>query len=177
MADALGAVELAHVLHNLQAPLIVEVHIDIGHLGALRRKEPLEHQAVGERVERGDVHGVGHEGAGGRAAAGAHADAVLLGPLDVLLDDEEVVGEALGADDVVLVVEAVEDVPAADLDVSPVLAVADGQALLALLAEALLGGLPLAQARELGQVHVRPVELVVALCRDLERVVDDLGGP
>ena len=177
VADALGAVELAHVLHDLQAPLIVEVHIDIGHLGALRREEPLEHQAVGERVEGGDVHGVGDEGSGGRAASRAHADAVVLCPLHVLLHDEEVVGEALGADDVVLVVQAVQDVPTADLHVLPVLAVADGQALLALLAEALLGGLPLAQARELGQVHVRPVQLVVALGRHLEGVVDDLGAP
>ena len=44
--DLLGAVELADVLHHLQAPLIVEVHIDIGHLGTFGREEPLEHEAV-----------------------------------------------------------------------------------------------------------------------------------
>lgn len=49
VGDLLGAVELANVLHDLEAPLIVEVHIDIGHLGTLRGQEPLEHQAVLER--------------------------------------------------------------------------------------------------------------------------------
>ena len=177
MAHALGAVELAHVLHDLEAPLVVEVHIDIGHLGALDGEEPLEHEAVLERVEGGDVHGVGDDGAGGRATARPHADAVLLGPAHVLLHDEEVVGEALGADDVVLELEALEHVDAGDRDVAPVGAVAAREALLALLAEALLGGLAGVEQRELGQVHVRPVELVAALGRDLEGVVERFGTP
>jgi hypothetical protein len=57
------------------------------------------------------------------------------------------------------------------------LAVALGKALLALLAEALLCRLAGAQARVLGQVHVGPVELVVALVGNLERGVAGLGAP
>lgn len=95
MSYLLGAVELANVLHDLEAPLIVEVHIDIGHLGTLRGQEPLEHQAVLERVERGDVHGVGDDSAGGRATAGADADAIVLGPLHVLGNNQKVGGKAL----------------------------------------------------------------------------------
>ena len=177
VAHALGAVELAHVLHDLEAPLVVEVHIDIGHLGAFDGEEPLEHEAVLERVEGGDVHGVGDDGAGGRATARPHADAVLLGPAHVLLHDEEVVGEALGADDVVLELEALEHVDARDGDVAPVGAVPPLEARLALLAEALLRGLAGIEQRELGQVHVRPVELVAALGRDLEGVVERFGTP
>ncbi len=85
--------------------------------------------------------------------------------------------EALLGDDLVLVLEAVLDVPAADGEVAPVLAVALGQALLALLAEALVRRLARAEARVLGQVHVRPVKLVVALVGDLERGVARLGTP
>ena len=177
MADALGAVELADVLHDLEAALIVEVHVDIGHLGALRGEEALEHEAVVERVEGGDVHRVGHDGAGGGPSARAHADAVALCPAHVLLDDQEVVGEALLADDLVLVLEALADVLAADLELAPVLAVALGQPRLALLAEPLLRGLAGVEVRELGQVHVRPVELKAALLGHLERVVNHLGGP
>ncbi len=157
--------------------LVVEVHVDIGHLGALRREEPLEHEAVLERVEVRDVHGVRDDGASGGATARANADAVVLGPLHVVLDDEEVVGEALLGDDLVLVLEAVLDVPATNGEVAPVLAVALGKALLALLAEALIRRLAGAKARVLGQVHVGPVKLVVALVGNLERGVAGLGAP
>ena len=177
VADTLGAVELADVLHDLEAALVVEVHVDIGHLGALRGEEALEHEAVLERVEGGDVHRVGHDGAGRRSSARPHADAVSLGPAHVLLDDQEVVGEALLADDLVLVLKALLDVLAADGELAPVLAVALGQPRLALLAEALLRGLAGVEVRELGEVHVRPVELVAALIGHLERVVDDLRAP
>ena len=177
VADAVSTVELADMLDDLEPSLIVEVHIDIRHLRALEGQEPLEHEAVLQGVEGRDVHGVGNDGAGRRATAGSHADAVLLGPPDVLLDDQEVVGEALGADDVVLVLEALADVDAVHGLAVPVITVAHGQSRLALGAEPLLGGLSLLEVREFGQEHRRPVELVVALGRDLERVVAGLGAP
>ena len=177
LAHVVLAVDVAHVLQDVLEVLVVEVHVDIGHLGALRREEPLKHEAVLERVEVRDVHGVRDDGAGGRSAAWSHANAVVLGPLHVVLHDEEVVREALLGDDLVLVLEAVLDVPATDGEVAPVLAVALGKALLALLTKALVSRLPRAQARVLGQVHVGPVELVVALVGNLERGVAGLGAP
>ena len=148
MGDLLGAVELANVLHDLEAPLIVEVHIDIGHLGTLRGQEPLEHQAVLERVKRGDVHGVGDDSAGGRATAGADADAVVLSPLHVLGDDQKVGGKALVADDLVFVLKALFDVDAADLARGPVVTVVLAQAFLALAAELALVRLAGIEQRE-----------------------------
>ena len=177
LADAVLAVHLAHVGEDVLEVLVVEVHVDVGHLGALGREEALEHEAVLERVEGGDVHGVGDDGPGGGAAARAHADAVVLGPLHVVLDDEEVVGEALVADDLVLVLEALTHVDAADDHVLPVVAVALSEAALALLPEARLGRLALAKSGVLGQVHVGPVDLEVALGGDLEGVVAGLGDP
>ena len=177
LADAVLAVELAHVREDVLEVLVVEVHIDIGHLGTLRREESLEHEAVLERVEVGDVHRVRDDCACGGATARSDADALVLRPLDVVLDDEEVVGEALVDDDAGLVLVALLDVDATDRDVTPVVAVAAGEALLALLAEALVGRLALAKPWELGQEHGVPVELVVALLGDLEGVVAGLGAP
>ena len=177
LADVVLAVDLADVLQDVLEVLVVEVHVDIGHLGALGREETLKHQAVLERVEVGDVHRVGDDGARSRASARADADAVVLGPLHVILHDQEVVGKALVADDLVLVLEAILDVLAADRKVAPVVAVALGQALLALLAEACLRRLPRPKPREAGQVHLGPVDLVIALGGDLERVVAGLGNP
>ena len=177
LAHVVLAVDVTNVLEHVLKVLIVEVHVDIGHLGTLRREEPLEHQAVLERIEVRDVHGVRDDCAGGGTAPRAYADAVVLRPLHVVLDDEEVVREALLRDDLVLVLEAVLHVPVAYGEVAPVLAVAPREALLALLAEALLGGLPGTKPRVLRQVHARPVELVVALVRNLERGVRRLGAP
>ena len=176
VGDFLGAVELANVLHDLEAPLIVEVHIDIGHLGTLRGQEPLEHQAVLERVERGDVHGVGDDSAGGRATAGADADAVVLGPLHVLGDDEEVGGKALVANDLVFVLKALFDVDATDLARGPVVTIVLAQALLALAAELALVRLAGIEQWEARQDDGVPVQLDVALVGDLERVVAGLGA-
>ena len=176
VGDLLGAVELANVLHDLEAPLIVEVHIDIGHLGTLRGQEPLEHQAVLERVERGDVHGVGDDSAGGRATAGADADAVVLGPLHVLGNDQKVGGKALVADDLVFVLKALFDVDATDLARGPVVTVVLAQALLALAAELALVRLAGIEQREARQDDGVPVQLNVALVGDLERVVAGLGA-
>ena len=100
------AVHVLDVVDDLFAAALLEVDVDIGHLHALGREEALEQQAVGQRVERGDVHGVGHDGACGRAAARPHADALAARPLDVLLHDEEVRREALLDDDAHLVVGA-----------------------------------------------------------------------
>ena len=162
------------MLHNFQTTLIVEVHIDIGHLGTLRGQEPLEHQAVLQRVKRGDVHGVGNDGARGRATARANADAVFLGPFNVLGNDQKVGGKALVADNLVFVFEALLDGNAVDGACLPILAVILAQALLALTAKLTLVRLARVEQREARQDDGIPVKLNVALLGDLERVVDSL---
>ena len=107
--DALRAVDVAAVLDDIQPALIVEVHVDIGHLRALGRQEALEDQVVGKRVEGRDVERIADDRASRRATPRPHANAVLLGPARELLHDEEVRREALRADNLVLVLEAVDD--------------------------------------------------------------------
>ena len=71
---------------------MAEVDVDIGHGDALGIEEALEEQDVLEGIDVGDLHGIGDEGAGGGAAAGADGDAVVAGVLDEVPDDEEVAG-------------------------------------------------------------------------------------
>ncbi len=84
---------------------VAEIDVEIGHGHALGVEEALEEQAVLQRIDVGDLEAVGHEGARARAPARAHGDAVLLGVMDEVPDDEEVAGEAHGGDDGKLVLE------------------------------------------------------------------------
>ena len=100
LGDALVAVLLRDVLDDLAAAPVVEVDVEVGHRDAVGVEEPLEQQPVLEGIEVGDAHRVRGHRAGAGAAAGADADAVLLGPVDEVRDDEEVAGEAHLHDDV-----------------------------------------------------------------------------
>ena len=164
MRDLFGAVDVAAVLDDVQAPLIVEVHIDIGHLGALWREEALEEQVVFERVETRDAEGVRHDGARGRTAARPHADPVLACPVGKLLHDQEVGREALLADDLVLVLEALDDVHALG-QISVALLEAAQRHLL----EQRLVGLVFFEERVARQDDVAELDGDVALVRNLER--------
>ena len=135
------AIDVLDVIDDLFAAPLLEVDVDIGHLHALGREESLEHEAVGHGVKVGDAHGVGHDGAGGRAAARAHADALAARPFDVLLHDEEIGREALLDDDAHLVVGLLL------LALGHRGAVALLQALLHALAEPRLLGLALGQGK------------------------------
>ena len=103
LGDPLLAVLLGGVADHVGAPALVEVHVDVGHGHALGVEEPLEQQAVLDRVELGDAQRVGDERAGRGAATRADPDPVLLGVADEVGDDQEVAGEAHLADDADLV--------------------------------------------------------------------------
>ena len=94
---------LGHVPDHVGPPTLVEVDVDVGHGHALGVEEPLEDQAVHQRVEVGDAHRVGDDRAGRGAAARAHRDAVVLRPHDEVRDHQEVGREPHLADDVDLV--------------------------------------------------------------------------
>ena len=103
LRDALLAVLLGGVADHVGAATLIEVDIDVGHGDALRVEEALEEEPVLDRIEVGDAQGVGDHGARRGAAAGAHADAVVLGVAHEVGDDEEVAREAHLGDDTELV--------------------------------------------------------------------------
>ena len=103
LTHVVGAVFPGHVVDDFRAALVAEVHVDIRHGNALRVQEALEEELVAQGIQHGDAQGVGHDGTGAAAAAGAHHDAVGFGPVDEVPDDEEVVHIAHFFDDAELV--------------------------------------------------------------------------
>ena len=99
LADVVLAVLLGDVLDDLVAPVHAEVDVEVGHRHALGVQEALEQQVVRDRIDVGDAQRVRDQRAGARAAARPDGDAVLLGPVDEVPDDEEVAREAHLLDD------------------------------------------------------------------------------
>ena len=86
---AVAAVLAVHVLHDLLAPLVLEVDVDVGRLVPLAADEALEQHAHPRRVDLGDAERVADGRVGGRAAALAQ-DALRPRERDDVLDGEEV---------------------------------------------------------------------------------------
>ena len=168
LRDALGAVLLGDVLDHLAAAPVVEVDIEVGHGDAVGVQEPLEDESVLERVEVGDLHRVGDHRSCTRAAAGADADAVVLGPVDEVGDDEEVPREAHLQDDAGLVLRLLAHL------VGDAVRVAVVQPRLDLFDEPAVLGLAV-RHREAGHVVGGGVELHLAPLGDEQRVVARLG--
>ena len=89
----LAPVFLGDVLNHFAAAPRMEVDIDIGHADALRIQEALKQQAVFQRIDIGDLHGVADQAAGGRSAARSDGNAARFREADEVPDDQEVAGE------------------------------------------------------------------------------------
>ena len=161
LRDAVAAVLLGDVVDHPLAALDGEVDVHVRHVLAGRVEEALEQQPVADRVDVGDLEAVGGERAGGRAAAGADADAVPLREADEVLDDQEVVGEAHLADGLQLELEPLPQL-GRDLVVAPL------EPLLAELDEVVERVAPVGHG-ELGQQDLAELDLDVAALGDLER--------
>ena len=88
------AVLLAHVVDDFHAAGVVEVDVEVGHGNTVRVQEALEQQVEFQRVEVGDPDGVAHDGPRARPTPRPHADALVLGPVDVVGHDQQVIGKA-----------------------------------------------------------------------------------
>ncbi len=105
LGDAIGAVLLRHVGDDLVAAVVHEVDVDVRRGVPLEVQEPVEDEAVLDRIDIGEADGVVHERAAG-AAAHRGEDVVVVGVLDEVLHDEDVAGVAGLGDDVDLLVES-----------------------------------------------------------------------
>ena len=166
LGDVVGAVLAGDVGDHLVAPAVLEVDVDVGHRHPVRVEEALERQLVGDRVDRRDPEGVGHDRAG-RAAPARRLDPLLAGEPDEVGDDEEVAGVAHREDHAELVVEP-------GLELRGHRAVAPFEAALALLAEPALRGLAVGH-REVRDPEVSERQLEVGHLRDQAGVADGLG--
>ncbi len=107
LGHLLAAVLLSDVLDHLATAPGVEIDIDIRHEDTLRVEEALEEEAVFERIEIGNLHGVADQAAGGGATARSDGDAALFGEANEVPDDEQVTRELRLLDDSNLAVQAV----------------------------------------------------------------------
>ncbi|MHC3925260.1 hypothetical protein ACMZ4W_00337 [Brevundimonas naejangsanensis] len=64
-AGAMTAIALIDVLDDLLAPLMLEVHVDVGRLVAVGGQETLEQQVVAGRIDAGDAQDVADSRVGG----------------------------------------------------------------------------------------------------------------
>ena len=101
------AVLAVDVVDDLLPPLVAEIHVEIGHTDAFGVQKALENQVVADGVDVGDADAVGRDAACAGATARAHRHALTLGVVDVIPDDEVVVGIAHLLDDADLIVQAV----------------------------------------------------------------------
>ena len=106
LRDGVVAVGVLHMLYDFPAAAFAEVNVDVRQGDALVVEESLEQEVVGEGVEVRYAHRPGHERAGCGSAAGADGNAVVLGPVDEFLNDEEIARETHAKDDVDFVLEA-----------------------------------------------------------------------
>ena len=100
------AVLAGHIVDDLLPALVAEVHVDVGHGHALGVQEALEQQLILQRVQHGDAQGIRHDGACAAAAPRADHDAVLLGVVDEIPHDEEVIHIPHAGNHAQLVVQA-----------------------------------------------------------------------
>ena len=160
------AVLLGDVADHLVAPVVGDVHVDVGRLLAVDVEEALEDEARGERVDERDVERVQDDARCGRTAHAEH-DAGALAELRDVVDDEEVVREPRLRNHVELVLEARTHVVGGErvLAVQP-LARERGEVLVRGDAGRDLG---------LGQVRAADLQFEVALFGDELRVRHSLG--
>ena len=97
VGDMVHAVFLLHVLDNAVAAFVVKVHVDIRHGYTLRVEETLEQEVVPDRVQVGDAQAVSHGASGGASTTRTYGNTVVLGPVDEVLYNQEVVREAHSA--------------------------------------------------------------------------------
>ena len=107
LGHPVAAVLVYDVVQHLVPPVVLEVHVDVGHFLAFHIKEALEDQAVLQGVNVGDAQAV-EDDAGRRAAPHAKQDVALTHELDDVPHHQEVVGELGVANDVQLVAQTLD---------------------------------------------------------------------
>ena len=95
------------VVDDFLTALIAEVHVKVGHTDTFGVQETLEDEVVADGVDVGDADAVGGNAACTGTTARPHRDALALGVVDIIPDDQIVVRVAHRLDHADLVGQAV----------------------------------------------------------------------
>ena len=93
------AVLAVDVVDDLLPPLVAEIDVEVGHTDPLGVQEPFKDQVVADGVDVGDADAVGRDAARARAAPRPHRDVLAFGKVDIVVDDQIVVGVPHRPDD------------------------------------------------------------------------------
>ena len=94
LAHGGAAVLFLDVVDDPFAVVLAEVDIEVGHGDPLGIQEALEQQVIADRIQVGNAQGVRYQRARAGAPPRPHRHAVVLAPVDEVLHDQEVAGEA-----------------------------------------------------------------------------------
>ena len=167
LADMIRAVAAGDVVDDLLTALVAEIHVDIRHGDALRVEKALEQQAVLQRIELGDIHAVGDDGACAGAAPRADDDPLTAGVVDEIPHDQEVIDIAHFGNHADFVFHAVARLLRDGL-------IALGQTLFAQAAEHLLAGFA-RLGGEAGELGFAKDEIDMAALGDFLRAFNRVG--
>ena len=102
-----GTILTVDIVNDFLPPLVAEIHIEIGHTDALRVQETLKDQVVTDGIDIRNADAVCGNTARAGTTARAYRDALALGVVDVIPDDEVVIGIAHRFDDANFIAQAV----------------------------------------------------------------------
>ena len=192
--DNLGHVEtsifLDHVVDDLSATRLAEIHIDIGHADALRIQKTLEEQIVFHRVDIGDAQRIGDEASSRRSPSGSDRNLPLFRFTHEIPDDQHIAGKLHLVDDLHLrlqsrpILVVMRRIHKFETLFQPFAAFVDkegfvvGKTVLGIRLghfQADIGGI-LPGKFEIGRRRIAQIELQIALVGDLLRMFECLGN-
>src|SRR5579872_5038909 len=101
------AIFVAHIAHDLVAPFLAKVDIEVRHRNTFGIEKALEHQPEPDGIEICDIERPSDQRCRSRTA-NANRDAVLPGPFHEVGDDQKIAGEVHADNDVEFELESVE---------------------------------------------------------------------
>ena len=110
LSDAVAAVLLGRVADHRVAVASLEIHVDVGHGEPRGVQEALEQQVVLDRIQIGDLQGIGDRAPCCGSPPGAHSNVVVTREPDEVPGDQEIGGETHAVDHRELKIEPFDDV-------------------------------------------------------------------
>ena len=96
---------VAHIVNHAATVGLAKVNVEVGHGHTLWIQKALKQQGVFQRIQIGNFQGIRHQRARTRTTAWAHWTAILFGPVNEVLYDEEIAWETHLNDGVQLVIQ------------------------------------------------------------------------
>ena len=91
LADVIRPVFPCHIVNDFLTAFVAEVHVNIRHADTLRVQEPFEQQLILQRIQHGNAHGIGHNGACAAAPSRADHNPLGLGVVNEIPHNQEVI--------------------------------------------------------------------------------------